>query len=361
MSIHAVYASLRRFAKQHGLHFETLMNFKKLLLRCFVCLMLSQMQTMRRTPRSDVGLLRSRHHYSCNADRSDLTRCRIDIASQMQFAMLLPLGDILIHRSPRRRPLFIMLILHGTLHGNQNGKKFPPNSNDNVKDVVNDSGPWVSDLQRPALALDLQLSAVYLDELIPDTPRLRLHDMEISKHLINNMQAKLNSVEVELASANRAIRHQEVNMEMQTNEMQSKCQAMDINRRKLIDQVNALQQHLVVSATSKTSPSWTAAECITKYVANLVQRATAEARKPYFDIPAPVNFIEPLLASPDARSFFTPACYTVRHVITQCYIGTVATFLGWQSGASINSMDDALVAMFFYRVKMHGRLRIRFT
>ena len=97
-----------------------------------------------------------------------------------------------------------------------------------------------------------------LNELIPETPRLNVSD---DHTVLQKMQQRLNSVEVQLRDAERAVKHHKVKLHDREKdvrrieaEMFEKSQIAEVEKRRANDRINELQQ-LVVSMECQVSAS----------------------------------------------------------------------------------------------------------
>ena len=97
------------------------------------------------------------------------------------------------------------------------------------------------------------------------------------------------------------------------------------------------------------------------YLANLLQRALAEAEKSYVDLPDRTSVIDHMSSCPQMELLFSSRQFTLRHLARQCYYGIVAVIFGYQGVQSISSMNHNLLAMCFRWLKLHARTKIRLT
>ena len=91
-------------------------------------------------------------------------------------------------------------------------------------------------------------STIQLESLLPDTARLGQQSVQWNCELITALQTRLNSVEMEVHSANLACRLHKVNLhnfEVNNSDLSNRLETVLADRRKAQDRINEHQQQLV--------------------------------------------------------------------------------------------------------------------
>jgi len=123
----------------------------------------------------------------------------------------------------------------------------------------------------------------------------------------------------------------------------------------------ALVERIGLCTSCEHSARQSAVINIRSYIANLVERALAEAAKSCIDIPDRLSVVDSMCSRPETVIFFPGRQFTLRHLVTQLYHGIVAVLLGWQGYDGLPSIDHNLLALCFHWLRIFKRHRIRIS